>query len=180
MDTNKVYKMLAFLQIENGYITFASPYMNKILKTLIKENTVEIKREKKKYIAPHYSYLVHSDVAAERNKTAVEIVVVLVTLLHQRGEDKKKGTTTAHISISEIIDKIPLLNEAIDEQKDTSNKNKILKRAFTKAYELLKTKTDVYEYFIDFKISEIMPTISTIDDVIKMIHKGVNKNYKND
>ena len=62
--------------------------------------------------------------------------------------------------------------------KTAREKNTILKNSFSKAYELLKEKTDIYKYYIDLQISEIVPTITTIEQIIKISHSGKNANYK--
>jgi hypothetical protein len=100
-----------------------------------------------------------------------------------------ESRTTMHKRISSIIEEIPLLTETLEKPiidkvtnmpkpQTAKNKNKILKRAFVGAYNLLKTKTDVYKYYNDLKITEIIPTVSTIDQTIEISHVGLNENYK--
>lgn len=223
-ENGSFYRLLTFLKYDKNInsITFGSPYMNKILRTLQKENTITPKTGKQ-FLNPHYSYLIHGTIANERNKPAVEIVNAIVTLLHQRGVEKppkenltasilkktvkqavqeelngienndafdeQSAVTTMHKKISAIIEEIPILTEALEKTtidkktnlpkpKITQDKNNILKRAFSGAYILLKTKTDVYKYFKNLYITEIIPTISTVDQVIKISHNGVNDYYK--
>ena len=70
-------------------------------------------------------------IVKERNKRAVEIVIVVVTTIEQAGK------YTPHLKAKTIIERIPQLQESLDKAKTNSDKNKILKRAFTKAWELL-------------------------------------------
>ena len=224
LDNGSFYRLLTFLKYDKSMnsITFGSPYMNKILRTLQKTNTITPKTGKQ-YLNPHYSYLVHGSIAGERNKPAVEIVNTIVTLLHQRGIEKPPKTnltvnelkktvkqviqdefntsadkttpdeqstiTTMHKKISAIIEEIPILTEALEKEtidkktnlpkpKITQDKNNILKRAFSGAYTLLKTKTDVYKYFKNLQITEIIPTVSTMNQVIEISHEGINEDYK--
>jgi len=224
LDNGSFYRMLTFLGYnkQTNAITFGSPYMNRILRTLQETNTVTPKKGRQ-YLNPHHSYLIHGTIANERNKPAVEIVNAIVTLLHQRGIDKppktsltanevkkvvkqavqeefnitaskdtpdeKSPLTTMRKKISSIIEEIPILTEALEKEtidtktnlpkpKITQDKNNILKRAFSGAYILLKTKTDVYEYFKNLQITEIIPTISTIDQIIEISHTGINEEYK--
>jgi hypothetical protein len=75
---------------------------------------------------------------------------------------------------SPVIDKIT----NFPKNKTARDKNQILERAFSRAYVLLKTKTDVYKYFQNLNITEVIPTISTVDQVIEISHDGLNEAYK--
>jgi hypothetical protein len=97
--------------------------------------------------------------------------------------------TSAHKKISELIKEIPILEEALNKPtidkntgmpkpKTAKAKNTILQNSFSKAYELLKEKTDIYKYYIDLQINEIVPTVSTTDQIIEISHSGKNANYK--
>lgn len=174
-----IYKLLDFLKYEpeGNLITFASPYMNMILRQLEKRNTKTAKKGGDRYINPHHSFLVHSNIANERNKPAVEVVQIIVTLLQQRGEIKN-NITTASIKFSTIIDQIPELREKLIGDTTTGNKNNYLRRTFKKAYELLRSKTDLYQYYNNLSIPEIIPSTTTIDQVITISHNGKNQNYK--
>jgi hypothetical protein len=91
--------------------------------------------------------------------------------------------------ISTIIEQIPVLDEALNiptidkktkqpKTKAPKEKNIILKRAFTRAYELLEEKTDIYKYYKDLQITKIIPSMKTIDQNIKVSHIGIAENYK--
>ena len=64
--------------------------------------------------------------------------------------------TVAHKSYRGIINGIPVLCESLNTGKAATSKNQrnvLLKRAFEPVYELLKNKTDVFQYFINLSIS---------------------------
>ena len=132
----------------------------------------------------------YSTIANERNKTAVEIVNRIITGLQQRGaipdaklkQNKRKRNIppiriSYKITYNGIIDGIPTLTQTL-ETSSTANKNVQLARAFEKAFELLRTKTDVYQYYINLKIPETAPTTTTLTDTMAITHEGVNGEYK--
>jgi hypothetical protein len=110
-------------------------------------------------------------------------------ILYDEDDAEQDVHTSAHKKISELIKEIPILDEALNKptidkntnlpkSKTARDINLILKRAFSGAYTLLKEKTDIYKYYNDLKITEIVPTASTIDQVIEISHNGINRNYQ--
>jgi hypothetical protein len=186
-----IFSLLKFIKYDksNNTMTFASPYMNKIIYDISKKNNKVLKNGSKKKM-PAYSYLIHSSIASERNKVAVEIVQVIVALVQQRGIDTRKSSnckvdpadgkviTEAHIRFSTILEYIPTLQGRIEQSQTVSAKNAQLRRAFTKAYDLLKTKTDIYQNYIDLNVPEIVPTAKTLEQSIVISHKGFNPQYR--
>lgn len=187
------YKMLEFSSYENetNIITFSSPYMNKILRALQNNPSYKVQIGKTGgFLKPAYSFLIHGSIYKERNKPAIEIAISLVTLLQQRGEakrftkkDKKVAVerlpdTTAHIKFSTLIKGIPLLAQTIQEQGTTADKNRIIKRAFTGGFELLRTQTNVYRYFLNLKIPDYVPTTTQLNRNLDITHDGINPDYK--
>jgi len=187
------YKMLEFSSYENetNIITFSSPYMNKILRAL--QNNPDYKVAIGKtggFMKPAHSFLIHGSIYKERNKPAIEIAISLVTLLQQRGEAKrfirkdKKVTverlpdTTAHIKFSTLIKGIPLLAETIQEQGNPQDRNRIIKRAFTGGFDLLRTQTDIYKYYLNLNIPDYIPTMTQLNRNLEMTHEGINPDYK--
>lgn len=186
-DDGSFYKLLGFSKYDAdaNTITFDSPYMNMIIQKIRERNTIT-KRNGDQYLNPGCSRLVHTSIANERNKAAVEIVQIIVALLQQRGgknlnsEGKRiKGEkVTGHKKFSAIVDEIPMLKDRIEEG-DKSNINRQLSRAFKKAYELLRIKTDVYQYFVNLEISDVVPTATTLNKLIlTYAHDGINPEYK--
>jgi len=161
---------------ETDIITLDIGYMNKLIRDEIPKG---YERERKvrgsrsvKYISPHHSYLIHSNIANEKNKNAVCVVERIVTLLQQAG-----GKVNPHITFNKIIEDTPTFKITLEELP-TANKNTILKRTFSKVYQLLKTKTDIYKYYTDLELLEMIPTSSTLDIVLEFKHNGINKEYK--
>ena len=85
---------------------------------------------------------------------------------------------TYQTSFGSLVDDTSILSGRIKAYKSTADKNKALRRAFEKAYQLIETKTDAGEYFIDLQIPKIIPTFSTLDDKLIISHHGVNGDYR--
>lgn len=83
-----------------------------------------------------HSYLIKSSIVKERNKRAVEIVMVVVTTIEQSGKN------TPHLKANTIIDRIPQLKKTYNDTP-VKHKNRVLARAFKKAWELLETQTNL-------------------------------------
>lgn len=168
------YKLLDFASYdaESNIITFSSPYMNAILREIEGFPAYVVQQGKRKFQKPSHSFLVHGTIAKERNKLGVEIALLIVTLLEQRGTDKRKPVTTLRKKCSGIVAEIPLFQTAYEAQRSTADKNQVLRRAFTAAYDILKRQTDIYQRFQDLRISEIIPTTSTLENSLVITHKG--------
>ncbi len=164
---------------EKNTISFASPYMTKIVKDLYKAS---IRRNKKTGAAilkkdgtplldVAYTYLPDMSLAKEKNKSAVEIVCIVVATIESTGKDN-----LPHISARTIIERNQLLKRRLKNTANPSNKNKLLERAFSKAWELLVTKTDIKDKYpnmilpdtkaSDFKAKWI-PTMGNLDMVFE-------------
>lgn len=163
---------------EKNTISFASPYMVKVIKNVfnasIRKNKTglpQLKKDGNPHLLPAYSYMIKSSIGKERNKKAVEIVFVIVSLIEQ------SGNHCPHIKAKTIIDRIPILKNSIDNCKTTSDKNKMLKRAFSKAWGILPKHTKLKETYQDIKLpsSTDVPSMSSLDIVYKFPHNGKNK-----
>lgn len=182
---NNILPVLVYLgeDREKNTISFASPYMLKVIKDLSKASVRKSKqgldivdKNGVPKMLPAYTYIPDMELAKEKNKKAVEIVCIVVTTIEQAGSHG-----TPHISAKTILERNPLLKQSIDNATRISNKNTFLARAFTKAWELLRTKTDLMERYKniqlpdpkdkDFKIKYI-PTMSTLDMVFEFPHDG--------
>ena len=182
---NNILPVLVYLgeDREKNTISFASPYMLKVIKDLSKASVRKSKqgldivnKNGMPKMLPAYTYIPDMALAKEKNKKAVEIVCIVVTTIEQAGSHG-----TPHISAKTIIERNPLLKRSIDNAASASNKNKFLERAFSKAWELLRTKTDILERYKniqlpnpkdkDFKLNYI-PTMSTLDMVFEFPHEG--------
>ena len=186
------YELMRIIVIDPGreLMTIAVPYMNHVLREIRDKNIIRDREGKERYINPGYSRLMHTTIASERNKPAVEIVNRIITGLMQRGsipdaklrQNKSKKNippdrVTYKITYSGLIDNIPLLKESLA-ASNTANKNVLLARHFKKAFELLHTETDVYQYYVGLKIPEIVPNTSALSDYMTITHEGINGEYK--
>lgn len=194
--TQTVSKLFSIIQLDmkNQTMTFAVPYIMKLSEVLAEKNRVEKKTRQGAlidYQQPCHNTLVHSSIAKERNKTAVELVYLITTGLLQRGyvpdiqTYRKKNAKTKYpervtysISFRSLINDAPLLRGRIQSYKEASNKNNALRRAFEKAYQLIDKKTDAAEWFIDLQGNRIVPTMATLDDELTFTHNGRNGDYK--
>lgn len=157
-------------------ISFSSPYMNYVIKTVYnlslrksKDGKVKLKKNGEPLRLASHSYLIDSSIAKERNKAAVENVVILVTLIEQAGDNIPR------IKASTLIGRNVQLAERLEAAK---NPRSLLKTTFTKTWELLKTKTRLQEAYKDIELPEpddpaFMPTMKTLDKVVFTFpHKG--------
>lgn len=193
--TGIIAKLFSIIEINaaDNTMTFAVPYIFRLIDELESKNKIERKTKDGdyEYIAPYHNMLVYSTIANERNKTAVELVYLIIAGLHQRGkvpdantyakkdmQHKDPRLITYQTSFGSLVDDTSILHERIKAYKSTADKNKALRRAFEKAYQLIETKTDAGEYFIDLQIPKIIPTVSTLDDKLIISHHGVNGDYR--
>lgn len=153
-------------------ITLASPYMNQLIYNIVKDSIRrdkegKIQTNKKGYplLKAHHSYLLKSTLVAERNKRAAENVRIICVLIEQAGDN------VPHISAKTIIERNPELEQALMKKNNTANQNTLLKRTFTKTWELLRTQTHLLEKYPDIQIPDTIPTMATLDIVFEFPHK---------
>lgn len=185
---------LAEINVNNQTMTFTCPYMARLLEKLDEKNHIE-KTTKKgvliDYENPYFTTLVHSTIANERNKAAVELVYLIITGLASRGSvpDSKTyskrqmvniapETVTYSVTFRALLESAPLLSGRIGLYEAKKDKDIALKRAFQKAYQLLITKTDASLYYRDLTISKIIPTMNTLDLFLTITHTGIDGTYK--
>ena len=191
-----VSRLLILLELDekNQTLTFAIPYIMRLLETLDEKNHIEKTTKKGElidYRKPYNHTLIYSNIGKERNKTAVELVYLIINGLVQRGyvpdiqtykmknaKTKYPERITYSIRFRTLINETQLLRGRIQSYEDMSNKNNALRRAFEKAYQLLEEKTDVKEWFINLKYNAIVPTMASLDDELIFTHEGKNGDYK--
>lgn len=194
--TQTISKLFSIIKLDlkNQTMTFAVPYIMELYEQLGERNHIEKKTRQGaliEYQQPYHNTLVHSSIAQERNKTAVELVYLITTGLLQRGyvpdiqTYKKKDAKTKYpervtysIRFRTLINDAPLLRGRIQSYKKVNDKNKALRRAFEKAYQLIDKKTDAAAWFIDLHGNRIVPTVATLDDELIFTHNGRNGDYK--
>ena len=127
-------------------ISFYSPYLNYIIEVIynasIRKNKKGIPQVKKNglpILNPSHSYLVKPEIYKERNIAAVINVLIIITVIEQAGNN------TPHISAKTIVDRNENLKLRLE--NDSSHASRLLKRVFSKTWELLREKTRLTEYY---------------------------------
>lgn len=137
----------------NNTISFSSPYLNHVINTI---HSIAAKRTAKKEIlrkkdgtpllTVNHSYLIDPAINKERNRAAVENVRILVTGIEQAGG---KGY---HIAASTLVERNVQFAERL--QNDQHHKAQLLKRVFTKTWELLRTRTYLQDAYENIKLPD--------------------------
>ena len=161
-------------------ISFSSPYMVKLMHDIheasIRKNKKGqplLKKNGEPMMLPSHSYIVDMSIVSEKNKKALEIVFVIVALIEQAGNG------TPHIRADTIISRCPRLHKSLAGQS-AGNKNNLLKRAFSKAWDLLREKTALATVYNNIQLPnakdiEAIPTSSTLSMVFTFPHSGKGK-----
>lgn len=146
-----LFAVLKFIKRDdtNGTITFSAPYLNRLLSQVTQRGTRTFSRGRRITMLGH-NELTHATIYSERNQTAAAIVIAIGDLLLQNRQqpDSKKGESYVICSIkfSTLADYVQLAPR-IENTAATREKTRMLKSCFTKAFELLRTKSDAYQYF---------------------------------
>lgn len=156
---------------ESNTIRFSSPYMTRLIKRIYnvsirkdRKGSPHLKKDGTPLLEVSHSYLIKSSIVKERNKRAVEIVMVVVTTIEQSGKN------TPHLKANTIINRIPQLKKTYDDTP-TKHKNRVLARAFKKAWELLETQTNLRKKYPDIILPDPdnpqnIPTTSNINKLV--------------
>ena len=156
---------------ESNTIRFASPYMTRLIKRIYnvsirkdRKGSPHLKKDGTPLLEVSHSYLVKSSIVKERNKRAVEIVMVVVTTIEQSGKN------TPHLKASTIINRIPQLKKTYNDTP-AKHKNRVLTRAFKKAWELLETQTNLRKKYPDIILPDPnnpqnIPTTSNLNKLV--------------
>jgi len=163
-------------------IAISSPYLNLVIKILYdvsvkkdKAGKPKLKSNGEPYRLPTHSYLIDSEIIKERNKAAVENVVIIVTLIEQAGDN------TANIKAKTILERNPQLQERLNASE---HKAQFLKRVFSKTWELLRTRTRLMETYEDIQLPDpenpaFIPTAKSLDTLVFTFpHKGKKQKPK--
>lgn len=165
-----------FYDEKHNIIAFSSPYMNYVIKTIYnlsirrnKDGKPKLKRNGEPLKIASHSYLIDSSITKERNKAAVENVIIIVTLIEQAGDNLPR------IRASKIIERNVQLAERLE---TVQNPRTLLKTTFKKTWELLRKKTRLTEVYKEIQLPDpddpaFMPTMRTLDKVVfEFPHKG--------
>lgn len=166
---------------DTGEISFYSPYLTRLIYNLMcdaqgidpSDRTHIVKTDEYRLLKPINHYLNKPTLISERNKRAVEIVKIVTMTIATAG-----AKNTAHISAETIIQRFPDFLDDLNNAKSTNNKNTMLKRTFSKAWELLRTQTWLDEKYIDFEFPDINDTPSITEvktKVWEFRHKGLRR-----
>lgn len=173
------YQVLNFEKYDDktNTVTFSSPYMNYVIQTIDEASVRKDKKGKPKLKnngeplrLPSYSFLVKREIEKERNKAAAENVILIVQGIEQAGGNGY------HIAIKTLIERNVILAKRLEES--STHKAQILKRAFSKTWELLRTKTRLSECYKNIELPDPqnpkhIPTVKNMDSlVIEIKHEG--------
>lgn len=152
--TESYYQVLNFEYYDekNNIIAFSSPYMNYVIKTIYnlsirktKDGKPKLKKNGTPLLNANHTFMPDSSLTKERNKAAVENVILLVQGIEGAGG---KGY---HIKASTLINRNVQLAERLE--NDPQHRAQLLKRVFTKTWELMKTKTKLAERYKNLRVS---------------------------
>ena len=185
------YKLMALhtYNPDTEVFTFQSPYINQLLSGLIEKEESKLGGGDRFFI--WQSELLHADAASDRNPAAVEMATRLLQGVQQRGmkPDAKlkqhrgrafadEKLVTFSITCAGLVQDCPQIREKLKQQPDANRKTKLLKRAFPAMYKILTTKSDLFQYYKDLSITEVIPTAKSMSAVITISHHGGNPDYK--
>ena len=165
---------------KNNTVEIMSPYFHALIGTIVQASVRKDRNDKPKlkrngdlYTRASHTYMVKASIDRERNKRAIEIVCVIVVLIERCGNGG-----TPHITAREIINRCPDLKNALENEKTSSGKSRILRRAFTKAWQLLKTQTELQDHYKNIQFPTAIPTSSSLDMKIEFPHEGKIPDHK--
>ena len=160
---------------KTGTLHFYSPYLNKLIAMILSES-MKVDEETKiprtarngeALLNPSFTKTINKTIGDEKNKRAAEIVFIIDALITKTG-----NAGVPHISAGNLIDRCKELKNALEAASSTSDKNKLLRRVFTKAWELLETRTTLKEKYRNIRFEVGIPKMSTLDMVFKFPHEG--------
>lgn len=159
---------------KNNTVEVMSPYFHALIGTIVQASVRKDRNDKPKLkrngdlcTRASHTYMVKSSIDKERNKRAVDIVCVIAVLIERCGSGG-----TPHITAREIINRCPDLKNALENEKTSSGKSRILRRAFTKAWQLLKTQTELQDRYKNIQLPTAIPSIRSLDNLIEFPHEG--------
>ena len=183
---------------KSNTIRIDAPYIYDVIRANDEKRKLEAEKKGKMLIKPGYNYLLHTGIATEKDKIAVDLATTIINRILQRGtrnyepaeeaeepaptaaelqaETEEPKRITLKIKYSDLIEETPALKMAYNGAKQ-KYKYDILNRKFKTAFRILKNKTDIYEYYINLDIPNIPPTPRTLDSFLIITHQGINKNY---
>ena len=171
------YAVLNFEHYDDtdGTLHFHSPYIHKLIAMILSDSIriddatklPKTSRNGNAVLRPSYTDTITENLGEEKNKRAAEVVFVVDKLIAMTGSHG-----TPKIMASTVIERCTELKNALDATASTSDKNKLLRRTFTRAWELLETQTKLKETYRNIRFNTGIPTVTTLDMVFSFPHEG--------
>lgn len=190
-DTEQ-YKLITIFSYdpESEILSFTSPFFQNLI--IAMKEKEESLREAGNHSYLNLNDLVYATAASEQNQAAVEMMVTLTNGVLRRGtapdanmkQNQKKHykdnkVVTYRTSCASLIHKCPLVCARLRALDTNSKRTQYIKRVFNAMYRLLKTRSALYDYYLDVTVTEIIPTATTMEKTeIVIKHYGINPNYK--
>ncbi len=156
---------------ERNTFHFSSPYIARIIREIHTDSirrdengNVRLKKNGGPQMRPAYSYLADISMCHEKNRNAAEIAAAVVALIEQAGKN------VPNIRASTLVHRCPALESSLY-GKPSSRASLYLKRAFQKAWALLREKTSLEEAYKGIELPdpekpEFIPTSSTLGSMV--------------
>ena len=169
LDTDR----FAAVGIEGKVVTLQSSYIYEVIKAM---DYLTVKPNGKH--SPSYTSLVNKSIILERNHSSAGIVFELCKLIERRGG--ANSNQSVHIAVGTLIDRCSILRGKIEYASTVSRKNQILREDITKALELLKSRTSIYDTFDNLEI--VLPETIAVNKqgVITMSYNRRRKDNEED
>lgn len=198
----RAFVMLGYNK-EDNTLTFASPYLYRLM-DILKKNPAKVSKRiennKPLWEIEGVSFLINNQIIKARNKITSQLIKNIIAGLYQYGTKteaarnpgktyKDKNIICYKISFRSLIDRTPLLNEALRESKPTGT-TRILTRSFlgnnyiktgkSIIEEYMREYTHAFEYWKDLQIEIPTPSLKSLGDQLIISHHGINGDFKND
>ena len=161
-------------------ILVKSPYLNFLMlyslsESFKKSRGRDILRDSKgrALMAPNTSYLFKPTISKGSYGIAREFAYEVCHVIESAGSHPG---TVPHISVRELISRVPEFEQKLYSTKTTANRNTMLRRVFDRLWKILKEDTILEQRYKDIKFPNIRPTMSVLDTVLEFPHKGKVKN----
>lgn len=181
----EIYPVIARMESDYGkkVVRFSCPYLIRLIQKIYldninrkKDGSMMLKSDGAPYRKASEAYSLYASVYKHfRRKAAITNANIIIALIAQAGS----GGKGPHIKVQTILERNPELKQMLDNQKDNSNRNKLLKSIFMDTWEILRDYTDLKQKYKNIVIpkeidgeSDPVPTCSKYDMVFNFPHDG--------